>query len=251
MARESPGLFVDDAVLEFGQFRAVPPVSGAHEVAGDSLQPVYPVVVAFRAFLKVFVGIFEAAVHAAVPVVVHGAVSHVVFVHEVHYCHYCLRIVGGVAVYLHIENMSAARQAMVRGLDFCLVLRCAVIIYRHMVGIGVVFLVRDAGDDSEFLPVGFGEPACEAFRRSGEHTEVVLEFFGIFVDLVSHVGDYPQAELLRLLGFPVMFADKGYESLGKSDEADSERALVDDGLDGVIVLQVLAAEPEGSRAAWP
>ena len=176
MARESPGLFVDDAVLEFGQFRAVPPVSGAHEVAGDSLQPVYPVAVAFRAFLKVFVGIFEAAVHAAVPVVVHGAVSHVVFVHEVHYCHYCLLIVGGVAVYLHIENMSAARQAMVRGLDFCLVLRCAVIIYRHMVGIGVVFLVRDAGDDSEFLPVGFGEPACEAFRRSGEHTEVVLEF---------------------------------------------------------------------------
>ena len=243
---------MDDAVLEFGQFRAVPPVCGAYEVTGDSLQSIYPVAVAFRAFLKIFIGVFKAAVHAAVPVVVHGAVTHVVFVHEVYYRHYRLRIVGGVAINFHIEYVSASRQAMVRSLDFSLVLRCTVIIYRHMVGVGVVFLVCDSRYDAEFLPVGFGEPACEAFCRSGEHAEVVLEFFGIFVDLVSHVGDYPEAELLSFLGFPVMFADKGYESLGKSDEADSESALVDDGFNCVVFLEMRSSgNCTSRRAAWP
>ena len=166
---------MDDAVLEFCQLRTVPSVCRADKIAGDSLEPVDSVAVALRAFFKVLVGILEAAVHAAVPVVVHGAVSHVVFVHEVHYCHDCLRIVGCVSVNFHIEDVAASCQAVVWSLDFSLVLRRAVVIYRDMVGIGVVFLVGDSRNDSEFLPVCLGEPAGEAFCRGGKHTEVMLE----------------------------------------------------------------------------
>ncbi len=75
---------MDHAVFEFGEFAGVPAGGGADEVAGDALELVDVLAAAVRAFLEAFLGVFEAAVHAAVAVVVYRAVADVVFVHEVY-----------------------------------------------------------------------------------------------------------------------------------------------------------------------
>ena len=70
-------------------------------------------------------------------------------VHQVDYVGYCLGIVGGIAVDFHIEYMSAAGELVVRGLDLGLVAGRAVVVNGHVVGVCVIRLVGDAGDDAE------------------------------------------------------------------------------------------------------
>ncbi len=96
------------------------------------------------------------------------AVSYVVLVHQVHDVGYGLRVVGGVAVDFHIENVSAARQLVVRTFDFCLVAGRAFVVDRHMVGVGVVDFVGDAGEYSEALAVFGCELSRQPLCRSGE-----------------------------------------------------------------------------------
>ena len=141
------------AVSKFCEFCTVPAACRTYEVAGDALQLVNLRSLAVRTFLEVGISVFISAVHAAVAVVVHRAIADVVLVHEIDDGHDGLRVVGRIAVNLHIEDVSATGEGMVRCLDFRLVLRSTFIIYRHMVGVGVVVLVGYAGDDAELLLV--------------------------------------------------------------------------------------------------
>lgn len=58
-------------VAQFGELAAVPTAGGADKVACDALQLVYVLSAAMRTFLQIRFGIFIAAVHASVAVVVH------------------------------------------------------------------------------------------------------------------------------------------------------------------------------------
>ena len=109
-----------DAVTELGEFAGVPSVGCAHKVTGDALYCL-ELSTAFGTFLHLHVGIFVAAFRAMVAIVVDGAVAHVVFVHHIHYLHDALFVVGGVAVYLYIEDVSATGHLMVGCLDLSLV----------------------------------------------------------------------------------------------------------------------------------
>ena len=42
------------------------------------------------------------------------------------------------------------------------------------------------------------------------------------------MADNSQSQLLGLVAFSVVFANEGYQAFGKSDKADSKRALVYD-----------------------
>ena len=130
-------LFVDDAVVQLCQFAGVPAVGGAYEVTGDTLEGVDVVAVAVRALGEILISILEAAVQAAVAVVVHGAVANVVLVHEVHNLHDGFRVVGGVTVNLYVEDVAGVFILVVRTLNLGLVLGCAVIVHRNVAGIGV------------------------------------------------------------------------------------------------------------------
>ena len=141
------------AVFEFGKLRAVPAVGSSDKVAGDSLELVNLLASAVRADFHFCVRILEPAVKAAVAVVVDRAVSDVVFVHQVHDGHDCFGIVGCITVNLNVEDVSAAGEVVVRSFDFSLVLRGTFVIDRYMVGIGLVILVGNARDDTEFLLV--------------------------------------------------------------------------------------------------
>ena len=109
---------MNDPVVQLCQLGIVPAVGCPHQVAGDALQLVDMLAAALRAFFQVWGGVFVAALQTAVTVVVYRTVADVVSVHHVHYTHNDFRIVGGVTVYLHIEDVSAAGQFMIRSLHF-------------------------------------------------------------------------------------------------------------------------------------
>ena len=235
---------MDDAVLELGEFAAVPAVGGADKVAGDALQAVDVVAVAVGAFLESVGGILVAAIHAAVAVVVHRAVAHVVLVHQVHDIGDGFGIVGGIAINLHIEDVAAQGKGMVGRLDLGLMLGRALVIDRHVVAVGVVDLVGHAGDFAEVFTVAAGKLSAKALGWRGEHTVVVLIALAEVVDALTHVTDDFQAQLLRLVALAVVMADKGYQTLGKANIADAQRALVDDALYLVTGFEFVGAYPE-------
>ena len=238
------GLFVDHAVGKFGELGGVPPVSGTHEVAGYALQAVDAAAVASRTFVEPFGGVLVAAVEATVAVMVHGAVADVVAVHKVDNVADGLGVVSGVAVDLDIEDMAAASELMVGAFYARLVGGGAVVVDRHVVGIGVVSAVGDAGDGAEALAVAGGELAGKPFGRGGEHGEVVAVALGEFVGARTHVADDAESQGLRLFALAMVLAGKGDEALGQTDEPDAEGPLIDDRLYGLVGAQVLGAKPQ-------
>ena len=164
---------------------------------------------------------------------VHAAIAHVQAVHHVNHTHDDLRVVSGVAVNLHVENMSTARQVMVGSFHLGLVAGGAFVVDGHMVGVGIVVAVCDAGNAAELLAVLLGELAAETLGRRSQYRIVMVIALTELVDAVAHVCDNPQAQLLRLLALAVMLARQCHKTFGQSDESDAERALVDDRLHGI------------------
>ena len=111
-------LLVDHAVGQFGEFRRIPSVGSAYEIAGDALEFVDMAAAAGGTYFKVLLGVLISAVHAAVAVVVHRAVAYVVAVHQVDNVGDCLRVVGGIAVDFHIKYVAASGQFVVGTFDF-------------------------------------------------------------------------------------------------------------------------------------
>ena len=68
---------------------------------------------------------------------VDAPVSHVVLIHHIHHIHDDIRVVGSVAVYLHIEDMTTTGEVVIRSLHLCFMKRGALIVNRHMVGMMV------------------------------------------------------------------------------------------------------------------
>ena len=235
---------MDYTVLELGELAGVPAVGGTYEVAGDALEGVDVLAVAVRALMEIVVGVLEAAVEAAVAVVVDAAVADVVLVHQVDDLHNGLRVVGGVAVDLYIEDVTGVLVLVVRALDLGLMLRGAMIVHRDVAGVGIVVLVGDTGKHSEDFLVSLGELACEALGGSRKEGEVVLEGLGEAVDLFSHVGDDAKSEFLGFLAFAVMLADEGDKAFSQAYEADGKGTLVHYRLDGILAFELLTAEPQ-------
>ena len=156
-------------VVEFSQLRAVPAVGGSYEITCDTLQLVYCMAAAYRAFLKIVLGILISTCHAAIAVVVDRAITDIVFVHHVNNIADSIGIMSGVTVDFDIEYVAAACQGMIGSLDFSLVTWRAVVVHRHMVGICMMSAVSHSGDDAERLAVFLRELAREPFGRSSQH----------------------------------------------------------------------------------
>ena len=195
-----------DAVVEFGEFGFVPAVGGAYEIAGNALQAVNGVAVAHGAFLKVLGGVLIAAVHAAVAVVINRAITDIILVHEVDNRRYSIGMMCCVTVDFHIKNVTATSHFVIRSFHFGFMARAAVVIYRHVIGVGIVDFVCDAGKYTEALPVSGGEFAREAFGRSGENRIIMAEFFAVFICTAAHVPHNLETQSLCLFAFPVVLA---------------------------------------------
>ena len=121
-----------DTVFEFRKLAAVPPVGGAYKITCYALKRVYVGGMTLRAFLKTLRSVFVTAIKASVPVMVDRPVTYVIFVHKIHDAHDGLRIMGGVSVYLHIEDMSRTFVSVIRTFYLSLMLRSAMEIHRDM-----------------------------------------------------------------------------------------------------------------------
>ena len=199
---------------------------------------------ALRTGVKVRVGVLVSAVHAAVAVVVHAAVAQVVPVHQVNHVHDDLWVVRGVSVYLHIEDVSTARQVVVGSFYLSLVARAALVVHGHMVRVGVVVAVGDAWQRAKLLAVFLGELSRQSFGRCGEDAVIVLVLLAEVLGAVAHVGHDFDAQLLRLFRLSVVLSHECHETFRQSDEADAQGALVDDALYGVVRLEPFAAAPQ-------
>ena len=75
------------AVFQFCQFCRIPTVSSTHEIACDALQFVDICATTFWANFQSACCIFVTAIEAAVAIVVHRAITDVVFIHQVNDLH--------------------------------------------------------------------------------------------------------------------------------------------------------------------
>ena len=200
--------------------------------------------------MQVIGRIFIAAVHAAVAVVVYRAVSNVVLVHQVHNVHDGLRVVGGIAVNLHIEDVSTACEGMVGSFNLGFVLGAALVVHWHMVAVGVVNLVGDSWNFAKVLTVAACELAGKSLGWCGEHAVVVLVFQAELVDAFTHVAYNLQAKFLALLALAMMLPCECDEALGKTNEPNAKRTLVYHAFYGFVGLEVLASVPQLGHEQW-
>ncbi len=150
----------------------------------------------------------------------------------------------GIAVNLDIEDVAAAGQVVIGCLDLGFVLGTAVIVDRHMVGVGVVDFVGHARYLSKLCAVTLGEFAAQPFGRCGQHAVVVLVLLAVLEHTVTHAGDDAQTQSLGLVALAVVLAGQGYEAFGKANEADAQRTLIDDALNGVGGLELIGPVPQ-------
>ena len=176
-----------NSVVKFGKFAGIPAVSCTDQITGDTLYGL-ELRVAFRTFMLILIRILISAFGTVVAVMVYRSVTHVILVHEVNDLHDRFLVMGGIAVNLHIEDMSAAGHLVVRGLNLRLVTGRAPVIYRHMVGVCVIILVSDSGDDTESLSVSLRELARQSLSRSGKNGIIMIIHLAIVVGAASHMA---------------------------------------------------------------
>jgi hypothetical protein len=116
-------LFVHNSVIQFSKFSAIPPISRSHKITRNALQPVNIGTSAVGALLQVRLGILVAAIHTAIAIVVDRAIANVIFIHQVYDILNGLRVMRGIAINLHIEDMTSAGKFVIWTLNLCLMAR--------------------------------------------------------------------------------------------------------------------------------
>ena len=84
---------------------------------------------------------------------------------------------GSIAVNLYIEDVTTTCKVMVWSLNLCLMAGCAMIVYRHVVRVGLIFAVCNALDNAKLCTGNLSEAATQAFGRSCKHTIVMMITF--------------------------------------------------------------------------
>ncbi len=133
------------------------------------MQLVNLVAATFGTCVEVFLCILITAIHAAVAVMVDRTIADIIGVHEVYDVGDGLWVVRGISIYFHIENMASSRELVIRAFYFCLMAWRAFVVHRHMVGIGIIYLVGNARDFTEALAVLGCEFARQPFGGGGKY----------------------------------------------------------------------------------
>ena len=152
--------------------------------------------------------------------------------------------------YRHKKYMSATGYLVIWCLHLSLVTGRTLVVYRYVVGVGVIVSVGDTWDTAELLAVFLGEFTTETFCRCGKHGVVMVIPFAEVVYTLTHIIDDFQSQFLTLLTLSMVLACQGYKTFCQSDEADAERALVDDTLNGVVGLQFVGTDPQTLHQQW-
>ena len=109
-------LVVNNSIFQFGKLTGIPSVGSADKITGDSLDS-FKRCAAFRTVMLILQCIFISTFRTMVTIMVHGAVTHIVFIHQVYNLHDRFLVVSGITIYLYVEDMSSTCKFMVWSLD--------------------------------------------------------------------------------------------------------------------------------------
>ena len=112
-----------------------------------------------------------------------------------------------------------------------------------MEAVRVILTVRYAGDHAEALGIHPDEAAGEALRRGGKAGEVQAAGRRFTVGTVADAADDLKSECLRLGAFAVVRAGQRLQALGKADEADGERAVLEHLAHLVVRAELFGVQP--------
>ena len=110
--------------------------------------------------------------------------------------------------------------------------------------VGVVISVGHSGDHAETRLVHLYEAAGQALRRGGEKREVEIALLALLVAAGAHMADDIEAEVLRTFILAVVRADEALERLGKADETDGQRAVLEHFTYFVVPGKLVAVDPD-------
>ena len=163
--------------------------------------------------------------------------------HASHYLFERFEIVRGVAVKLHITDMSRIGERMERRLYLYLVVRADVVVHGHVEGVGVIIPVGHARYYAVLLLVYAHEPARKSFGGGRDKPEVEPRLLRHSVEIFSHEPHDIHTEVERLLALAVVFARQRYERFGKTDESDRQSAVFEHFADFVVGAELLGIDP--------
>ena len=175
---------------------------------------------------------------------VHGTIAHVELVHHIHHAHDDLGIMCSITVDLHVEDVSATCQIVIRSLDLGLMTGRALVIYRHMVGVGVIVAIRDTRNDTELLTILLRELTAEALGRCSQHRIVMMITITELVHSITHVSDDLQTQFLTLGTLAMVFSCKSHQTFSQTYETYTQRTLINDTLNGIHRSQFLGTDPK-------
>ena len=198
----------------------------------------------FAVWAFVFNNAGVAADRVAVNWVVNGEVTHVGIVHGTDQSLKGLHILGRVAVHLHISDVPRIFKLVVWCLNADFVQSLNVVVYRHMGAVGHIISVSNPGNFAKFLAVCPLELTGSGLGRSTEAGPVHAFSFGVFISLLTNMAHDFQTQLLSLLRFAVMLANKSYQTFSQTAEANGIGSMLQYFLNGVGILQLVTVHPD-------
>ena len=241
-------LFLDvlHTVVLLGTLGVVEAVQGAHQVAGDAadaLEGHAVVLLPAAAGALVADDAGEAADGVTVHGVVHGAVADALFLHAADDLLEGIQVLGGVAVHLHIADVTGVGQGVVGSLVGDLVVGGNGVVHRHVEGVGVVLTVGNTFDGAVLFLVDLHEAAGQTLCGGGQQGEVHAPLLALGVHAGTHMAHDLQTQDTGLLALAVVLANEDLQGLGQADEAHGQGAVLQDLTDLVVPLQLLGVDP--------
>ena len=113
-----------------------------------------------------------------------------------------------------------------------------------MEGVGIIFTVGHAGNHAETLLIQTDEASGQPFGRRGDNREIQPGFPHLLIRPVADMPDNALAQLLRGFGFAMVLTDQGLETFGQPNEADGQRAVLEDFTHLVIRSELVGIDPD-------
>ena len=155
-----------------------------------------------------------------------GTVSDTALLHAADNLLKGLQIFHRISVQLHIADMPAVGQSMIRGLTPDFFQRADGVIHRNMEGVRIIIPVCDARDDAEPGLILPGKGTGKPFAGGGNQGEIQSGFLALGVHKFPHVADDFQPQGLGLVAFSMMPANQRCQRLRQTDKSGGEGAVL-------------------------
>ena len=119
-----------------------------------------------------------------------------------------------------------------------------IVVHRDVERIGVIILVRHAGNQPVALFVHAYKTAGKTLRRGGQQAVVHMGAFAARIQIPAHVLDDGKAFFLHCVALAVVVSVQRDQRLGQADEADAQCSVLEYLAHLVAGAQLFAVQPD-------